>query len=677
MKNALFLRIALKNIRVNSRFYVPYILTGTGLQACFYIVLTLAADQRMSQVPGGSMIPIFMAVGAAVMALLSCILLFYANSFLMRQRKKEFGLYAVLGMEKRHTGRVIIAEALFSGGISVLSGLILGILFYKLCTLFICRLLKTEVITGFYYISPLTTLPAGAFFALIFLFTCVYDRISVAHTKPTELLNAVHTGEKEPRSRWIVLGTGILSLGAGYTLSLTTNTLSAIYLFFAAVFLVILGTYCLFTAGSVFVLKALKNRKSFYYEKRHMTTVSGLLFRMKQNAAGLASVAILATGVIIMISTTFSLYSGMQETLEKNYPEEMYLQISCTVPGKGEIPFPEEELDKLVRACAEKSGNRVIQTHTNRFLDVSFVLHNGRLYSYSESGGIREEPSRFCFRTAEECGVVQEMQDNEILIKRLSSALGDMRMPEGTLTIFGKEYRIIGTASAREEELISGPVSSFLIAVKDEDELKRIYDAQKKAYGPNASDYSRLFCVKFENREQLAESGEQISKEVERSIREWVKEREGPESEIRFDQFDTLWESRGNMLGLYGTFLFLGFILGVVCLFATVLIIYYKQICEGYEDRQRYQIMKKIGMSETEVRSSIRSETLLMFFLPLAVAGIHVCFAFPILNRMLLLLMLPRTGIFVLCSVIAFLVFAGVYALIYRFTARTYYRIVN
>ena len=326
MKHGFFSRIAAENIKKNTRLYVPRVLAETGLLGCFFILLTLSMDGRLSEALGGSYLSAFMGFGAIVIGLLSFVLILYNNSFLMKQRKQEYGLYNVLGMEKRHIIRVLFFESFFTSLLSVALGLVFGTLFYKASSLLICRLLHRDIVAGFYYLcAPTVALSAVIFFVLDF-FAFLINALAICRMKPVELLRESHTGEKEPKTKWTLLILGVLSLGAGYVIAITTKSpLEALLLFFAAVILVILGTYCLFVTGTTFVLKCLRRNRKYYYSKRHMPAVAGLLFRMKQNAVGLASIAILATGVLVMISTTVSLYSGVEDTLDTNYPQHLCL----------------------------------------------------------------------------------------------------------------------------------------------------------------------------------------------------------------------------------------------------------------------------------------------------------------------------------------------------------------
>ena len=263
MSCGFYIKMALTNIRKNARLYLPQMLTGAGLTAMFYILVTLSMDERLREVRGGRYLPTIMPLGTVVVAILSAILILYTNSFLMKQRKREFGLYTVLGLEKRHVGRILFWESALSSLCAIFGGVFLGILLYKLCALLICRILQVDSVLGFYHVSLTSIVPTILFFLLVYLAAFILNRIQIARLNPVELLQSTHTGEKEPRIKWVLLIVGLLSLGAGYFLAVTTESpLQAINLFFLAALLVILGTYCLFVTGSIALLKFLKSRKT-------------------------------------------------------------------------------------------------------------------------------------------------------------------------------------------------------------------------------------------------------------------------------------------------------------------------------------------------------------------------------------------------------------------------------
>ena len=685
MKHEFFSRIAAQNIKKNTRLYVPRVLAETGLLGCFFILLTLSMDERLSMALGGSYLPVFMAFGTIIIGLLSFVLILYINSFLMKQRKQEYGMYNILGMEKRHIVRVLFFESLFTSLMSAALGLVFGALFYKVASLLICRLLHREIVAGFYYLSaPTVALSAVIFLALDF-FAFLVNALTIRRMKPVELLREKHTGEREPKTKWVLLILGILSLGAGYVIAVTTKSpLEAYLLFFVAVILVIIGTYCLFVTGTTFVLKCLRRNKKYYYSKRHMPAVAGLLFRMKQNAVGLASIAILATGVLVMISTTVSLYSGVEDTMETNYPQHLYLS-AYQQSGDTTKHLSFDELSRIVQAAADENGVQIDRIEQEGMLTVAYLLRGDQLLTKAEVGEDdyrMQEITNVIFITQKAYDQLHNeristtrkspaLQPDEIAVCRINTVSdGSVSTPE-TLTIGGKTYRV-------REKLTYFPINTrmdslvdtFGVVVSDEAVLDGIYRAQKDDYGEFASEYATRIGVTFADEQAASAAGEQLSRSIEQKVEEALP---GERTII----LDTKWEAEHSVLDMYGTFLFLGILLGFVCLFSTILIIYYKQISEGYEDRARFQIMEKIGMEASEVKKTIGSQLTLQFFLPLVTAGVHTAFAFPILLKLLQVLMLSNTQLFILCTVITFAVFALVYTLVYLLTAKTYYKIVH
>ena len=690
MKRGFFLKLARSNISKNRRFFLPRILSEAGLLCVFYIVFTLRADERILQLRGGQYIEVFMSIGVVVMMLLSVILLFYINSFLMKQRKREFGVYNILGLEKRHICRVLFHETALSSLASVVLGLAMGTLFYKLCSLLICQLLNAEIVLGFYFINARSLALSGAFFLVLDVVAYGVNCVTIARLKPVELLSSANVGEQEPKVKWPLLVLGLLALGGGYYISLTTqNPLKALVLFFVAVILVIIGTYFLFVAGSIFVLKALKKNKRFYYNKKHMPAVSGLLYRMKQNAVGLASIAILATGVLVMISTTVSLYAGAEETVKRNYPQDYYLSARYLQwSDEGQLlhaeDMPRETLLRAVEQGAEKNGLTIKEIALQEYLTVSYIYENDTLTCERVSGNAADNLKGLSVITyiTEEMyrslgGEALNLAKDEIAVCPMDIRQSGFDRP--TLTIGEDTYQIKTTIPLFpiSSGMEAAATNSYGIVVEDESVLAHIFDQQKAAYGEAASDYTRRIAASFAGRGANGDVGEKL----ERDVKEYLKEVAFPQQQEPGEGLiitgNTVWGARESVTAMCGALLFLGIILGLVCLFATVLIVYYKQISEGYEDRVRFQIMQKVGMSRREVKSTINSQVLLVFFLPLVVAGMHLAFAFPILEKVLHILLLSSTSLFVACSLVTFGVFAAVYTLIYMATARTYYKIVR
>ena len=590
--------------------------------------MTLAMDDRLSKVPGGDYIPTFMGMGLVVLGFLSIILMFYTNSFLMKQRKREFGIYNILGMEKRHVGKVLFHETMMSSTVSIVLGLALGVLFYKFSSLLICKLLAVDIIIGFYFITPKTLVPTALFFILIDLLTYLFNRISIAKMKPIELLQSKSAGEKEPKVKWPLFIIGILTLVGGYYISVTTESpLKALYLFFGAVILVIIGTYSLFVTGSIFVLKVLKKNEKFYYNKKHMPAISGLLYRMKQNAVGLASIAILATGVLVMISTTVSLYSGMQQTLEQNYPQHYYISTNYFDENDHLYNIPADVVQAIIKETADKYRLKIDQMVEQNYLEVSYTYHDGELITDRSSISVEdslEGLSSFTYITEATFtklgGEKLNLHKNEVAIYSFSST-GDFN--EKSILLDGNTYSIVEKLNHFPiQSPMATTVKSYGVVVSDASVMETIYQGQKEAYGDYASEYENRIAVTFSDKEKAMEYGKKIDRDIQESMYKYVESK--TDGTVYLGGTFSLWEAREAVYGLYGTLLFLGILLGLVCLFSTALIIYYKQISEGYEDRHRFQIMQKIGMSKEEVKKTIREQIILVFFLPLIVAGIHL-----------------------------------------------------
>lgn len=680
MRHGFYLKMSLTNLRKNARLYLPQMFTGAGLTAVFYILLTLAMDERLKNVRGGSYLPTIMPMGTFVVAILSVILIFYTNSFLMKQRKREFGFYNVLGLEKRHVGRILFWESTLSTLASVISGLLLGVLLYKLCALLICRILQVDSVLGFYHVSATSIVPSALFFILVYLAAFLFNRIQITRLNPLELLQSTHTGEKEPRIKWLLLIIGVLSLGAGYYLAVTTdNPLNALNLFFFAALLVILGTYCLFVTGSIALLKFLKGRKSFYYHPRHMISVSGLMYRMKQNAMGLASISILAAMVLVMVSTTASMYTGVKDTLIRKYPHDFYVSASYdTEPEQNrEIPF--EDLREIIYQAARQNHLEIADDCQVTYFACAFNKKQENEFSTNHSENITQIVQCF-FVTANEyerlTGTAVSLEKDQLAICS-SAAKSDIFAVGDTLTMAGKTFSCA-------QELTSFPVNMsayslvncYGIVVSDEDVFNEIFDFQEKAYKDAASHVNKQLVFDFADEKAVEKSYDNFTDAMYEGIRDYVDSQ--PESTGGYGTvMDSLWDTMEYLYGMYGTLLFLGILLSLVFLFATALIIYYKQISEGYEDRERFQIMQKVGMSSDEIRGTIRSQILMVFFLPLMVAAMHMAFAFPMLTKLLRVLFQSDEQLFLLCTVASLGVFAMIYVAIYGMTARVYYRIVK
>lgn len=676
MKTGFYIRLAWNNIRKNARLYVPNILSGMGLLGVFYIILTLSMDERLSQVRGGSYISMYMVFGVMVVTPLSLILILYINSFLMKQRNREFGLYNVLGMEKRHIGRILFWETAICAGFVLIGGLAAGILLYKLCALLICRVLEVDSVLGLYYVSFDTLIPSALIFLGMYLLGYLRSRIQIARMNPVELLQSPHTGEREPKVKWLFLLIGMVSLTGGYCISLNTrDPIVAIELFFPAVILVIIGTYCLFLTGSTAFLKLLKGNPRFYYQKNHMIAVSGLLYRMKQNAVGLASITILATMVIVTVSTTVSIYAGIDDTIKRQYPHQASVCARYTADGET-VNISGDDLLPLVQEAAEEQNLRISFAKQQRYLACAFYrVGDTFLPDMRSTSGSTVE----CwFITAEEyqrlTGKALSLSENQVAVYEHPENKGQI---PNILTIgdcsFDRAVALSSYPISMEELQI---MDCFGFVVRDEDVLEQIYTLQKEARKGRASEITCELIFDFEDEGAASLVYGQFASGLEDRIGQYASSQ--PDFDGKYTVgTDSKWKALDYFYGMNGTLLFLGLLLSIVFLFATALIIYYKQISEGYEDRNRFQIMQKVGMSGDEVKRAIHSQILLVFFLPLAVSAVHMAFAFPMLTQLLRILFQSNQTLFMGCTTGTLSVFALIYVLIYSITAKVYYRIVR
>ena len=667
MRHHLYLRLAVGNIKNNRRFYLPFLFTAALTVVCFFIMSSIGVNQTL---PGGNTVQIVMHMGVIIVGLFSVIFLYYTNSFLIKRRKKELGLYNILGLEKRHIAAVLTLETVLSALLSIGSGLIIGVLLDRLMFLVLRNLLAFDVTMtyAFHWQSVTWTVIV---FAAIFLLLLLANLVQVGRAKPIELLRGGQVGEKEPRVKWPLVVIGVLALGTGYYLAVTTESvIAALGLFFVAVVLVIIGTYCLFLAGSIAVLKLLKRSKKYYYQARHFVSVSGMLYRMKQNAVGLANICILSTMVLVTVSTTVSLYGGVTDILERRFPYDIDTQFyNAAEPIK-------EYVRTALNEEVEAAGLEVTETTDYETLTIALVMDGNTLIADNSSENYSQGAYIQIF-TREGYAAVTGYQAGELGEHEVAVYVQDGMLPE-SFNLMGEDYTVKEwmTVAPEDGELAGFLGNTFYIVVRDDVVLERIYQAQLAANGENyyASSMDWEFSVNLSGTEvQKAALADRFQARFETDQLtlndgssypiEWV-------STVRQDNIS-------DAYSLYGSFLFLGILLGLLFLMATVLIIYYKQIIEGYDDRARYQIMRQVGMDKKLISSSVRSQVLTMFLLPLGMAAVHLCFAFPLLTRVLKALMLDNVSVFFWCTLITFAAFVVVYVLVYAITARVYYRTVS
>ena len=671
MHKGIFFRLAKQNIRNNKSTYIPYMITCIFCIAMIYMMEFLrdcpTLDQAVRQADEVRMI---VFTGEIVVEIFCIIFLIYSNSFLMKRRQKEIGLYNILGLERNHIGIVMFLETIITSIGSLAGGIAAGIIGSKLALLLLLKLLHIPSVLGF-YISVKGIFTCLFMFGIIFLMILFLNLAKIHLSRPVELLRGNNTGEKEPAAKWLMALIGFICLGAGYYLAVTTESpIKAITIFLLAVILVMAGTYLLFTAGSIVILKFLRRRKSFYYRTGNFISISGMLYRMKQNAIGLASICILSTGVLLMISMTVSIYFGMNDIMLNRYPYDV--DMSVTSISEEECQTAIEAFEKAIadnKVPVEKSVEEI-------YLDI-VCSKNGDQILIKPTNTIRNSDSVLVLSLLNQAeyerltGISANLNDGEIFAWYPSAVQKDsVSVDETEFTV--KKWLDKNPLTCGEDAVSDNAV----LVVTDED-FKKFDEMRTEMYkgvssAPAGEDLTLHLGLDITGSETdkidfgtpVMAAVKDLKKNGGLSENSWIT------SGIRQQEYESYYADNGSLL-------FIGIFLGSLFLMGTAMIIYYKQISEGYEDQKRFEIMQKVGLSRREVRSSVRRQILMVFFLPLLMAMLHITMAFPMIRRLLLLFGMTNTKLFIGCTAGTVLIFAVVYGLIYLMTARSYYHIVE
>ena len=667
MRKGFYTKLAASNIKKNSRTYIPYIITCIITAAMFYIINSLSNNESIKKLYGGETILITLGYGTYVTAIFAFIFLFYTNSFLMKRRKKEFGVLNILGMEKRHISKVLLLENIYIAFITMLLGIIIGMVLDKAMFLILTKMLGAEHSPGF-YISKEALIHTVILFGIIFF--CIYlNSLRQIHlSKPIELLNGGNVGEKEPKTKWFMAILGVICLAVGYYISVTSkNPVESLSSFLIAVILVIAGTYLIFIAGSIAFLKSLRKNKRYYYKTKHFTAVSGMIYRMKQNAVGLANICILSTMVLVMISSTSSLVFGMNDLVKTRYPNDITIY-SENINNKENVEAL-EKVQKVIKDSKSDVNNEIEYS----YIVLAVLKNKNKFY-------VPENFNKMSMSDLNKCNnILMTSLDDYNSINSENETLNDdetliySRRKEyeySTIQLFDTKYSV---KKKIKKPIDNGPffsnnlTESIQIVVKNKSILDEMNNYLNENFKEELEEESALkYLYGFD-----INGSEDSKKSLYNDIKKLLKESNFiGDSECGQIQ-------REGIKGLYGGMFFLGIFLGSIFTMATILIIYYKQISEGYEDKERFRIMQNVGMSHAEVKRSIHSQIMTVFFMPLIMAGIHVAFAFPIVKQILMMLNLTNTRLYIICTIVCFVAFTIIYAVIYSLTAKIYYHIVS
>ena len=667
MRMGFYAKLAVNGIRKNARLYVPYLLTCAGMVMMFYIVSYLQDTPVLAGIKGGEEMQAMLSLGSGVMGVFGAIFLLYTNSFLIRRRKREFGLYNMLGMGKGNIARVLFWEALLVLAGTMVIGLAVGVAVSKLAELLLVNIMHGNV-TFTFTVSPRAMLLTAAVFCVIHVLLLIKALLQIRTASAVNLLRSESAGEKPPRANWVLAILGLILLAVAYYLAVTIKQpLSAMVMFFVAVILVILATYLLFIAGSVAICRMLQKNRRYYYKARHFVSVSSMAYRMKRNGAGLASICILSIMVLVTVSSTTGLYFGSEDSLRSRYPRD----ITLIAKAEDVSMLSDEKRDaarELVDAYVAEHDATAHNFRDFRVVSVTGAMKDGAITTDPQEAGLHITDSTIYqvnFLPLPDynriCGTNETLADDEALISLKRGDYGwDSISVDSKVAYRTRKAPVVFQESGMAAVDV---VNTIYVAVNDLQGLQPLLQGDNR--------FSQQWEYGFDSAlsdEDQCEMTHQMDVELSDGLH-----RLG----MKYVYLEGIAENRYDFYGTYGGFFFLGILLSIVFLFAAVLIIYYKQISEGYEDQKRFEIMQKVGMTRKNIRKSINSQLLTVFFLPLVGAGVHLAFAFPMIRRMLILFNLTNTRLLVETTGITFLAFALIYTLVYRKTSNAYYAIVS
>ena len=671
MKKGFYIKLASQSIRKNGKIYFPYIITCIGMVMMFYIISFLSSSESIAQMTGGKDMQQILSFGVGVIAIFSVIFIFYSSSFVSKRRRKEFGLYNILGMGKGNIAKILVWENFIVFLVTIIFGLLSGVLFSKVAELFATKILGEKANLEF-YISYEAISSTILLFIGIFILVLLNSLRQIHLSKPIELLRSDKTGERPPKAKWILAIIGLGVLAYAYYLSLTIeNPMAALSKFFIAVIMVILATYILFVAGSITLCKILQKNKKYYYKTNHFVSVSSMAYRMKRNGASLASICILSTMVLVTVSSTLCLYVGKEEYFKERYPRDFLIETTSDeskyfddVKNAVKTEIKKQNLSDKDLIDYNHLPVGAYNDNGTFKLDLSKVS-NSEQYDYSKI-------VQLYFMTIDDYNKLNsanvKLNNGEVLIYATKTDFN-----ENTINFDG--YKSYNIKEKADKFLVNGnaiasTIPSIYVCVSDEQELKEIDKYQKQEYKEDSSKIRNYYAFDLNCDE---ETQFKFTKNIEQQISKLQNKDDS------FPQVDISCRAKEktHFYSLYSSLFLLGIVISLVFIFATVLIMYYKQITEGYEDADRFEIMQKVGMTKKEIKKSINSQVLTVFFAPLILAGVHIGFAFPIVAELLTAFGIMDKKLLILVTAGCFLVFALAYALIYKLTAKIYFKIVS
>lgn len=681
MRAGFYPKLAWDGVRKNKRFYIPYILACIGMVMMFYIIHYLAAMPTLEKMPAGDVMTTLLGCGCWIVALFAVIFLFYTNSFLMRRREKEFGLYNMLGMGKKHITALLFWENIILFIISMAGGLSGGILLSKMAELCLTKVLDGDVNYDL-NINPEAFIDTWIVFILTFILIFLKDIIRIRKSSAVSLLRSENVGEKPPRANYLFGIAGVIILAVAYYFALSIeNPLAAMTVFFVAVGLVIIATYLLFISGSVMLCKLLQKNKKYYYKKNHFVSVSSMAYRMKRNGAGLASICILSTMVLVMIMGAGSLYFGKEDSINSRYAYDFSVSADFLSEGeeknysKEKENFFLEQIDSILESHGIEPENTnciLSSTVTGMLKDGKFVLDYSKVVNSDDE--VMENVTQIILVPLsvynENYDKHESLSDDEVIIQCVRRSYNDstIKLSDGTVWKVKKQVEDVISSGKSSMSI----VPSVFIVVNDIEKAQDIFNLEMKEI---SDEYMCRLELSYEfDADVPSEDKIELYNNIENRIAEIQNSGKGGFYSYSIEYKE---KERSDYYGLFGGIFFLGIFLSIIFLAVTVLIIYYKQVTEGYEDEARFGIMKKVGMTATDIRKNINSQMLTVFFLPLITAALHVGFAFPIVQKLLEAFNLRNTLLSAEVTCVSIIVFGIFYTIIYKVTSNAYYSIVN
>jgi putative ABC transport system permease protein len=655
-RKGLLPRLAINGILKNGSTYLPYMGISIFAIFTFFVFDLIINNDIMTKIPKAAYAYMLMSIGFVLLGIIIVPFLYYTNSFLIKRRKKELGLYSILGMEKKHIGIMMLIETLIIYIVVVFCAIVLGLLFSKVIFLLLLNLAKLPVDASF-GISGKAICNTLIFYSVISGINLFANLVQVGKANPAELLGESRKGEKEPKHIRLWTLVGLLLLGYGYYLAITSQVDSGIFLnFFLAVFLVVAGTHFLFTSGSISFLRSLKKNRKFYYRSNNFVAVSGMIYRMKKNAASLVNICIFATMAIITLICTVSLYLGIPKVQKFMYPYD--IQVDFMEQSLTDRENWEEKLKKL----AQDENVMIKDYYAYDRIQLSvvkqgeFILINDKTASYADQ-------YKMCFLTLNTFNMLEsasyELRDKEVMVYSTGADYG-----REEIVFLNGTYRVKEeiTSSVLDPKADNNVFSAmYYVIVPEEDTLAQI----AAAYGVELS--GNLGYTVKANLQGEEGQREAFSKQLKQAAAQHPG----------FNAYRDYAEDKKDMESMYGGLLFIGIFFGIIFIMCLLIIMYYKQITEGFEDQKNFEIMQKVGMSDPEVKRTIKKQILQVFFIPLVGAIVHTTAGMFMVVKLMAVLNFFQGNLILTCAAVVCVSFALIYGICYNRTARTYYKIVK